>query len=254
VGGAGPVQEGKAMNRPDRRRILQFIGLATLAPAVFSRRAWASETGSLIAPPTSSMRFQRVVTRGAHDNMQISVTRQFEVRFSRFAEGFIVDGQQAMVEVVAPPGLAAFAQLERERVETELFPLALDPFGQIRTEDPIGDRAGQVERAFALATAHIEAQPLAGDERAELQQFVTALHRAGSILSSAMPADLFAPERAAWSEDRAIALPSGDIGRLVSRFDAERDHATGLMRRAMREVLTEIEGDQRRTVEHWELI
>ena len=134
-----------------------------------------------------------------------------------------------------------------------MFPITLDPFGQIISDAPSSSQTSEIESAFDEALQQITNQPLASGERGELRQLITALHQAGTMLTVAMPFDLFAPADSERSENRTIALPTGDIGLVTSRFGSERDRQTGLMRRALREVMTEVEGDRRQTVERWQL-
>ena len=241
------------MSNTDRRKVLQMLAAAAVVPALSSREVAAAESLSLISPPPGMMQFQRSVVRELTGGANISVTRGFAIEFVRVADGFIVDGQQMSVEVSTPPSLSAFADLERARVETGVFPITLDPFGQIIGGHPASAQGDEIETAFAEALQQIASQPLAPGEHADLRQFITALHQAGAMLTVAMPIDLFAPANNERSENRTVSLPSGDIGIVTSRFGSERDTLTGLMRRASREVMTEVEGDRRQTTEHWRL-
>jgi hypothetical protein len=243
------------MNRASRRSLLMMLGAAAVGPALASSRAAATAMGGgvLIAPPAGTMRFRRSVIRNLAGGARIAVSREFEIGFRHFADGFQVSGVQRGVEVDAPAALAEFAELERRRVENKMFPILLDPFGQIIAEEPVGTMATEVDRAFNDALAMISRQPVAPDEREELYRFVTSLHQTANALTSVMPYDLFAPAVPTREEQHEVPLPTGDVGRVVSRFDADRDDRTGLMRRALREVVTEIEADRRQTVEHWQL-
>jgi len=241
------------MSRRDRRNILKMLTAAAVVPAFAPPVAAASGSISLISPPPGAMRFQRSVIRGLVGGAQIAVTREFSISFLRFADGFIVDGRQVSVDVSAPENLSAFAALERARVETAMFPITLDPFGQIISEEPVAERAGEVQAAFDEALQQIRRQPLTFGEHAELQQFIGALHQAGASLTVAMPTDLFAPADGERSENRTVTLPTGDVGLVTSRFGSERDPHSGLLRRALREVSTEVDGDRRETVERWQL-
>lgn len=241
------------MRWTNRRKMLEMLAAVAVAPTLWPRSAGARAVGALIAPPAGAMRFERAIIRQLAGGAVIAVTRRFEIGFRQFADGYMIEGTQTGVDVDAPANLAAFADLERARVETGLFPITLDPFGQILSEDPSPGRAGEVERAFAEALQQISSQSIAVGERSELQQFVSALHQAGNMLMADLPLDLFAPAESEREENRTVPLPTGDVGRVISRFDAERDAQTGLMRRASREVLTEIEGDRRHTIERWNL-
>jgi hypothetical protein len=90
-------------------------------------------------------------------------------------------------------------------------------------------------------------------ERTELRAFVDAVHRSAGQLATDLPRDLFAPVDCPREESRALPLPDGTQGQVRTAFAAERDPATGLMREARREIVTEVSGDVRRTVESWSL-
>lgn len=241
------------MSMTNRRKMLEMLAAVALIPALAPRNAAAQASGSLIAPPPGTMRFERSIIRQLNGGTMITVTRQFQIGFRHFADGFIIEGEQVAAEVVAPANLAAFADLERARIETGMFPVTLDPFGQLRTAELSSDRGQDVDSAFIEALAQITNQPIDSVERGELHQFVSALHQAGAALTADMPIDLFAPSQTAREESRTLPLPTGDFGHVISRFDATRDAQTGLMRRAAREVLTEIDGDRRHTIERWQL-
>ena len=241
------------MSNTERRKVLQMLAAAAVIPAFASRRVAAAESMSLIAPPAGMMQFQRSVVRGLAGGENISVTRGFAIQFVRVADGFIVDGQQISVDVSAPISLSAFAELERARVETGMFPITLDPFGQIVSDEVPASRGSEILTAFDEALQRIASQPLPPGEHVELRQFIAALHQAGAMLTVTMPFDLFAPAESERTENRTVSLPTGDIGVVTSRFGSERDAQTGLMRHALREVMTEVEGDRRETTEQWQL-
>jgi hypothetical protein len=87
-----------------------------------------------------------------------------------------------------------------------------------------------------------------------LHAFVEALHRSAGALVTEPPRDLFAPVDCPREESRTVALPDGDTGQVRVIFTATRDPVTGLMREARREVVTEVSGDLRRTIESWTLM
>lgn len=242
------------MSARDRRNVLRLALAAAIAPALASRRALADPgSGRLIAPPTGEMRFRRVLSRDMARGYRMVVHREFAVAFRSFAGGFMVEGEQVLADVEAPPALSAFAELEAARHENGLFPLALDPFGHILSADHALPPAGEIGRALDEARRQIATQPIPESERAELQQFVRAMAEIGAGLTAHLPHDLFAPDEAPRREERSIALPTGDEGRVVTSFEGARDFGTGLMRVAEREVVTEVEGSRRRSLERWSL-
>jgi hypothetical protein len=239
------------VNAIGRRTLLHGAAVAIALPLVAAAQD-RSEARPRFVPPSGPMLYTRRLERGLVGGASLTVNRSFAVRFVREGDGFRVDGEQIAVEVDAPPQLEALARLERERVETALFPLELDAEGAIRGTGRVADRA-QLDAAVREAAAQIERGPHAPAEREDLRAFVEAVHRNSADLVTELPRDLFAPVELARSESRTIVVPGGMEGQVRVTFTAERDPATGLMRTARREIVTEIAGDLRRTVESWSL-
>jgi len=237
------------MNVFDRRSLLRLAaGGIALAALPASRAAAAAG----FDPPLAPMLYTRQLERELPDGARFAVGRRFAIRFVREAEGFRVEGEQVGVEVDAPAALAEFARLERERRETGLFPLGLDFAGTIRGAGPAADTA-KLDDAVREAAARIARGDYPPAERERQRAFVDAVHRSAGAILTELPRDLFAPVDCPRSYRRTVALPGGGIGAVRRTFDAVRDPATGLMREARREVITEIESDRRRTVESWTL-
>lgn len=240
------------MTRIGRRTLLHGVAAAIALPVVAAAQDRPPPAPSRFAPPSVPMLYTRRLERGLAGGASLIVARSFEVRFVREPDGFRVDGKQVAVDVEAPPQLDALARLERERVETALFPLQLDSAGAIRVQlRPTA--SAQLDAAVREATEQIERWQRTPAERDELRAFVEAVHRNSAELVTELPRDLFAPVDLARSESRVIDLPGGGEGRVRMSFAAELDPATGLMREARREVVTELAGDIRRTVESWRL-
>ena len=237
------------MTAIDRRSLLR-CGAAAMAIAALPARGAAPAAG--FDPPSTPMRYTRRLERGLPGGASFAVSRSFAIRFLREAGGFRVEGEQVAVAVEAPEPLAEFARIERERRETGLFPLALDSSGAIRGLAP-GVDTGRLDEAVRAALARIDAGSHPQAERERLRAFVEAVDRSAGAILTELPRDLFAPVDCPRSERRAVALPGGDRGEVRLSFDAERDSLSGLMRTARREVVTDIAGDLRRTVESWTL-
>ena len=239
----------------DRRGALRLALAAAIAPSLASRPASAHHgiPGGLIEPPVQPMAYHRSVTRDLIDGNSFSVSRTFTLQFSRFSDGFMVEGRQSSVSVDAPTQLSEFAELEAGREEVGLFPLALDPFGLILSHDRPADMGASVQQALDRTLSALREGQLPQEELATLETFVAALHVAGQGITAHLPVDLFAPSPDARSEEQSIALPDGGLGRVVTRFGGERDHATGLMRAASREITTEVANSRRTTRESWNL-
>lgn len=218
-------------------------GLAML-PLFASPRAFAQGGGPFI-PPSGEMIYRRHFDRYFADGTKFCVRRDFSVRFTAVADGFELAGLQVSVQATAPEALAQYALLEEQREEV-IFPLALDRGGRIVAGEERGPSA-----QFAIAVEG--ARRRHGDMAGEVDALVEALHATGSLLTAQLPPDLFAPQEPRREERERILLPWGDTGEVETRFEAECDPATGLMRVARREVVTRLGADERRSGEEWTL-
>jgi hypothetical protein len=236
----------------DRRAVLRLAAGALLLPLTSVAAAHPARSSMGFSPPDGPMLYTRRLERALAGGARLVVSRSFSVRFRHAAAGFSVEGEQVGVEVEAPEPLAGFARIEREREERGLFPLLLDAAGLIAGGAGV-PLATRLDAAVREALEALEARPYDPAERAELVQFVNAFHQSAGKLVTELPRDLFAPAETPRSETRAVALPSGDSGEVVVTFSAARDPATGLMRQALREVVTQLNGDRRRTLESWQL-
>jgi hypothetical protein len=226
---------------------------AAIAPTLCATRVSAAAPDRLIAPPTGPMRYTRSVTRDLIDGEMVRATRIFDVTFRRFAGGFMMHGQQVEAKLEAPASLAAFVQLEEARDESDLFPIALDPFGQILSSR-IAQPAGQnVRMAVDAAVEQIASQPISADEREQLSRFVSAMQLASQRVIAHLPTDLFAPAETSRRDERRVALPGGVEGKVATVYECERDSGTGLMRAASRDVVTIVADSSRGTRESWSL-
>ncbi len=232
-----------------RRTLLRFAAAAVALPVLAAVPALAQ---SRFAPPMTPMRYTRRLERELTGGAKFVVSRGFAVRFVPAGSGFRVEGEQLDAAVEAPAQLEAFARLERERVETGVFPLELDGTGAILKLSHATDSEA-LDQAVREAGAEIDRWRLDPAERDRLRAFVETVHRSAGALVTEPPRDLFAPVDCPREESRAVALPGGDSGQVRTRFTATRDPATGLMREARREVVTEVAGDLRRTIESWTL-
>lgn len=236
----------------DRRTLLRYAAAAAAFPVAAAASAHPAGGSFRFAPPEEPMLYTRRLERALPGASRLVVSRSFAVRFRPWEGGFLVEGEQRDVEVEAPEQLAQFARIEREREERGLFPLLLDAGGTIAGSAGT-PTATRLDAAIREALAEIESRGHAPAVRAELVRFVSAFHQSAGRLVTELPHDLFAPHDAPRSERRAVALPGGDSGEVTVTFTAARDPATGLMRQALREVVTELGGERRTTLESWRL-
>lgn len=237
--------------RADRRTLLRNAALAALLPwaAQLPASAQAAARRAFV-PPTGPMRYSRRLVRNLAGGASFAVERSFALQFSPAADGWTLAGDQISVAVDAPAPLAAFARLERERVEQGLFPLRLDRAGQIAGGP---DRAQTLDLDEAVRTARemIERSARSAADKTEMVRFVGALHQSAAQLTTLLPTDLFVPVEIPRRRHSDVPLPDGALGKVVASFDARTDPATGMMQTAERRVITTIAGDQRETVESW---
>jgi len=240
------------MSGPDRRTVLTWTMAAAVAPVIATRARAAAESRAHFAPAAGPMIFTRRLERQLAGGAALVVTRRFAVGFTAMPEGWAVAGEQTDVAVDAPPRIAQLASLERQRVETGLFPLTLDSEGMI-AGGPDPQVGKQLDAALAIVTRGLERGSLAGGERAQLEAFARAVHDSSARMIALLPADLFAPRQATAHAERRLALPGGGAGTIAVTFSAVSDPATGVMRSAAREIVTAIGDDRRLTREDWTL-
>ena len=162
-------------------------------------------------------------------------------------------GRQHGVEVDAPHALVRFADLERARDESGMFPLALNACGRVVSRDSAAAEGDEVDRAFGEALSVLRSAGLPQSEDAMLRQFVAAVHAAGEGITAHLPIDLFAPAAAPRQEEQRLALPGGLEGVVSTVFAGETDRSTGLMSRATRRVTTRTDTVSRTAREEWTL-
>lgn len=232
-----------------RRAVLRSaLGMALL-PFLSARSASAAtgEPGGFIAPPATDMIYRRTLQRQLPGGIMLATTRDFRVRFTSSAMGgYWVDGSQVSARVDAPANLASLARLEEQRVESGIFPLALDQQGLI-----VDGADVPINHQLVLALEDVR-QRFAG-EGGEVRDLLDALDASSARLIAYLPQDLFAPPENAMEQRQTITLPWGQTGEVRVRFAASRSPDTHLMRLATREVVTMLEGQERRSTERWEL-
>lgn len=241
-----------------RRALIRHLGLAAVAGAsglgLVGRAAAEALTGpnARFDPSPGTYDYSRRLEREMTGGARFVVMRRFTVGLSRAQGGFELAGNQSAVAVEAPPALARFAELERARIESGLFPLRLDARGQIvgwTTAQASGELASAVRQAQAMT----DAAAIPADDQARLRVFIEAVHRAATSILTRLPPDLFAPAAPTREDRQVLDLPDGADGVVTARFAAETDPATGLMRSARRSVVTQIGENRRETVESWSL-
>lgn len=234
-----------------RRTALGWLALGPLISFV-GLPAQAQGGGSQFAPSTNRYRLRRRVERELRDGASLIVERIWSVRFVPQGRGFRVDGQQADVTVEAPPALSFLAQVERTRIDQDMFPLLLGSAGEIvgqsasRDDETVSAAVDQVRQRLAAASA--QGMDVEGSE-----QFLKDLQQAGEKALADWPAALFAPGELDLVQEREVALPAGRSGSVTVRTLATSDPATGLMRQFERRVETRLGTRTRSGIERFTL-
>ena len=236
----------------DRRRLLFTAATALLLPTLGAWPRTARAHGKTFTPPHGPMLYTRRLERSLPGDAHFKVSRSFMIRFQEAAGGYRVDGEQVAVEVDAPDSLAPFAEIERQRRELALFPLLLDLHGLIAPSTEAADPP-RLDQAVQEVLSRIARLPVPGADKEELTRFVRAVHANAADLLTELPRDLFAPDGQHGSQTRTLPLPGGE-GLVTVTYTAETEPATGLLRSARREVVTEFGGSLRRTLESWTLV
>jgi len=237
----------------DRRMALGGL-LAALATPLLAPAAGAQSLARF-APPAGELLYRRRLTRELGNGEAIIATREFAIRFRMSAGAFRVTGRQISSEIEAPAALAEVARIERERIETGVFPLLLDRSGRILGHAANGAEAAPAERGAAAREleAMVQRGPLPAEPRQEAEIYLRTMAEANSLVTAQLPTELFVPPAREWREERSIALPGGQRGMLSVLFGGTADPVDGLMRSAYRKIETRLEGTVRRTREEWTL-
>ena len=236
-----------------RRESLRMMTGAAVIPVLAlggPRLALGSEIP--FEPPTSPMRLSRTLVRDLPDGAEILVKRCWAVVFAPAAGGFSLSGQQTSVEVETPQSLEFLAQLEKERVEAGLFPMALSPGGMIMAgEQRVASEI--FDHAVAAAARQIDGAGLSPDDTRMTAQALSDLQKSAAELTSKVPHDLFRPDQPHWRINRNFDLPNGLSGSVAVTFDARMDAAGQLLEQCERRVISSIGSSSRTSSELWEL-
>lgn len=226
-----------------------LLGAASLLPPAGPVRAAADDNAAqAFAPPLGPMVLTRTVWRGLHDGKAIEVTRSYAVTIRADGDGYLVDGRLIDTAVDAPAAVAVLAELERKRVETDVFPFRLDRAGRIvpgPTPAPADHRPTARAAAGLVGAAPLPAQ-VRQQTRAVLDEVIGAA-RTGT----AWPADLFNPVAARGEQTREVQLPGGAIGRIAVSISVDRHGAGHVPRSFERTVTTSLGGTDSTTRETW---
>ena len=231
-----------------------LVGLLSLLPAaaMLPGAVLAAPAAPAFAPDTAPFRLIRRVERELRDRALLVVERAWSIRFVPQGQGFRLEGKQVDVAVDAPAELDFLANMERDRVEDDMFPLLLSSGGEImgRSDAPADDVLAD---AIEAVRGKLARQLGLGDDKAAAERFLTQLQRAGEQSQAGWPATLFAPGTLDNAEQREVPLPDGRTGEVIIRTLATSDPDTGLMQRFERRVETRLGDSSRSGLERFTL-
>jgi hypothetical protein len=230
-----------------------LLGAASLVPMPGAQQpAWASETATKapFAIPLETMVLTRTLRRPLPDGKEIISSRSYEVRFVSEANGFRIEGRLLSVDVKAPEALAMLVSVEKDRPDSNMFPLRLDRTGMLLVSSSSPDNAA-LQKAVELALGELANSRMVALEMLSAQAFVQQVrNRAGF---NQWPEDLFHPTVGRQTLSRQMPLPNGVTGNITIDTIATTQGRGGLLASYARTVTTNLNGDERKTFEEWSL-
>jgi hypothetical protein len=227
--------------------VLNAIGWGLVLPALALPVRLAAKQQIRVFP-AGPIRLRRELERGLGGGASLIVTRDWECRFFANREGARIEGRQVDVSVMAPPALAALAEIERKREVSGLFPLKLDRGGAI-----VGWPSGEanVARAVERAAREIDKKAVEQSAQADAKRYVAEIGRTAAELVSQVPRDLFYPQTGKRTETRSLDLPGGEKGSYEITIFAKSRRSDGLLETSERRIVTRIGGSARVSRETW---
>jgi hypothetical protein len=228
-------------------------GLGLVVPA-FAR--------SGLAPPTGSWGLSRIIERELGDGSFITVQRDWKLSFVQIGQGVQINGHQTGVDVAAPERLAALAQLEKERIVGDLFPLTLSSAGLIEAaaagSAEAGSAAGesadqQVRRAVVIAEQMFQARDVNLAQQEQARMFMNQLQNTAQPLLETLPPDLLYPRGGTSEAIQSVNLPNGEQGEFKLEYSARAQPNSGWLDQAERLITTTIGSSSRTSRESWRL-
>lgn len=196
------------------------------------------------------MRLSRILTRDLRGSASLRVFREWQIAFADQGRGIAITGRQVSARVEAPPPLGQLAKIEESRDTSAMFPVLLSDSGMIVAAGA-STREEDLNFAVRKAQAMIASAPMPENEKARHQLYLAQLQRSGASLLDQMPPDLFFPDERDVKSIQEISLPGDLIGEFELTYNAFTKPGAAWLLRAMREVVTRIGSDERRSIEEW---
>lgn len=231
------------------RHGLLWAGAAVLLPLACVAAAAQAPTApadTAFSPPDTPLILTRTLYRQMVGGAQVVATRRYKVRFLPEDNGFRLDGELIDVELSAPPELAKFVAIERQRPDMALFPTRLDAQGMIRSM-PTQTLDTATRQAMDNLIRDAAATPAEKQALESAAQVIVAAAEGGTT----WPVYLFNPGAKEHLERRAITLADGSQGQIEVLVRATGLMASGLPQRIERTVTTRLGGTERTAREVW---
>lgn len=241
------------MSPPQRQSIAAwlFATAAVMPLAALSATPPAISAQGAFSPPQNQLVLTRVLHSPLADGNEVIARRSYAVRIKPDGDGFRVDGELLGCEVEAPPPLQALAEIERNRPDTDLFPMRLDRKGLLVHSATAPQPGDATRNAAAVASKALEGSQLDGAGRAQAQGFVAQIKN--KAVRTLWPSDLFRPAPGRRVEEHEYTLPDGGEGRITVEISARAASTPGVLTELERTVITEMAGSRRVTREEWTL-
>ncbi len=209
-----------------------------------------------LIPPPGQWKLRRSIARELADGAFITIVREWRVAFQPdplSAGGLQLQGEEIAVEVDAPPALAPFAELERGRTVSGLFPIRLSPSGLILTTGALS-ACDQVAKAVALAESAFAQRGASQVRREQLRQYMVQIQSQAQPLLETLPPDLLHPAGGTIETVQPVNLPGGETGEFRLEYWARSQADCGWLDEAQRLITTTIGGSTRVSRETWALL
>lgn len=231
-----------------------LLGTAAMLPVgSLGPHALASPVSEMMfSAPDGSLVLTRELRRELARGKLLVTRRNYRIAFVRQDDGWRVDGELIDCQVDAPPELEALAQLEKARPDLGLFPLYLDSSGKIVEQHGSRTDATTSSKVRTIVNHSVDGIAMAPQDRAIAATMVQRIAAQGQSSGGKWPVDLFRPASGHRSEVRNMALPDGSEGRIIVTIDAI-GHGDGILDHFERNVVTELGGTRRESVEVFRL-
>lgn len=234
-------------------RWIMLAGAAALLPVLSCGSAGLAATTAAqtrFVPPTEQLVLTRTVIRQLSGGKQIVVKRRFVIQFVPDGSGYVLNGSQLDVTVDVPPILSSLAEIERQRVETGLFPAWLDASGSISQKPAVSPTGNQAVSAMrGAAQTMLAGSDLPADRKQESALYLGQL--SAQPAGSPWPADLFRAAPGERHQHRLITLPGGEQGEVDVVVRVAALLPCGLPATFERQITTVLGGTSRVSHEVW---